>query len=93
MKGILIVAVVCLAAGVGLIFGYCDGTTAFNFGLPLSATSLHIDITTKGLPALAGLGLTAAGAFLLIVATMIALVGSFQRRDVPLTRRQEPFAE
>ena len=93
MKGILIVAVVCLAAGVGFIFGYCDGTTAFNFGLPLSATSLHIDITTKGLPALAGLGLTAAGAFLLIVATMIALVGSFQRRDVPLTRRQEPFAE
>ena len=93
MKGVLIVAVVCFVVGVGVIFGYCDGTTAFNFGLPLSATSLHIDITTKGLPALAGLGLTAAGAFLLIVATMIALVGSFQRRDVPLTRRQEPFAE
>ena len=93
MKGVLIVAVVCLAVGVGLIFGYCDGTTAFNFGLPLSGTSLHIDITTKGLPALAGLGLTAAGAFLLIVATIIALVGSFQRRDAPLNRRQEPFAE
>ena len=93
MKGVLIVAVLSLAVGVGLIFGFCNGTTGFNFGLPVSGTSLHLDITTTGVPALAGLALTVAGAFLLIVATLIAMIGTFRRSDMPLTRRQEPFAE
>lgn len=93
MKGVLIVAVVFLAGGVGLIFGFCNGTTAFNFGLPLSGTSLHLDITTNGVPALAGMALTGMGAFLLIVATVIALVAVFRRSDGALMRRSEPFAE
>jgi hypothetical protein len=93
VKGVLIVASLCLAAGVGLIFGFCNGTTGFNFGVPLSATSLHIDITTTGVPAVAGLALTLLGAFLLMVATIIAFVGMFQRNEAPIARREEPFAE
>jgi hypothetical protein len=93
VKGILIAAVVCLAAGVGLIFGFCNGTTGLSLGSPISASSLHFDITTTGVPALAGIALTGIGAFLLAVATVIALVGSFRRGDAPLTRRSEPFAE
>jgi uncharacterized membrane protein len=93
VKGVLIVAVVLLAGGVGLIFGFCNGTTGFNFGSPISGSSLHIDITTTGVPALAGMALTGLGAFLLVVATVIALVGVFQRDDGALTRRSEPFAE
>jgi hypothetical protein len=93
VKGVLIVAVVFLAGGVGLIFGFCHGTTSFGFGLSLSETSLHLDITTTGVPALAGMALTGIGAILLIVATVIALVGVFQRDDGALMRRSEPFAE
>ncbi len=63
------------------------------YGYPLSGTSLHIDITTKGVPAAVGVGLTAIGIFLLVVAAMIAMVGTFRRGDAPMTRRQEPFAE
>jgi hypothetical protein len=93
VKGVLIVAVVFLAGGVGLIFGYCNGTTGFNFGSPISGSSLHIDITTNGVPALAGLALTGAGASLLVVATVIAMIGTFRRDDGAVTRRSEPFAE
>lgn len=93
MKGVLIVAVVFLAGGVGMIFGFCSGTTGFDFGLPLSGTSLHLDITTTGVPALAGMALTGMGAFLLIIATVIALVAVFRRDDGALMRRSEPFAE
>jgi hypothetical protein len=93
VKGVLIIASLSLAIGVGLIFGYCDGAAGFNFGSPLSATSLHVDITTKGVPAIAGLALTLLGALLLFVATIIALVGMFGRSEAPLARREEPFAE
>ena len=76
MKGVLVFAVVCLAAGVGVIFGYCNGTTGLQFGYPLSASSIHIDITTTGAGVPIAVGLVAIGAFLLIVATIIALDGN-----------------
>jgi uncharacterized membrane protein len=93
LKGVLIVSVLCLAVGVGLIFGFCNGTTGFNFGYPMSGTSLHIDITTKGIPALSGLALSLLGAFLLVVSFFIALSGMFGRGEPALTRREEPFVE
>ncbi len=58
---VLIGSVLFLAVGLGLIFGFCNGTTGFSFGYPFSATSLHIDITTTGVPALAGMALTGFG--------------------------------
>jgi hypothetical protein len=95
VKGVLVVAVVCLAAGIGVIFGYCNGTTGLQFGYPLSASSIHIDITTTGAGVPIAVGLLAFGAFLLIVATIIALVGMFRRKSdtEPTKRRETAFEE
>jgi uncharacterized membrane protein YphA (DoxX/SURF4 family) len=95
VKGVLVFAVVCLAAGVGVIFGYCNGTTGLQFGYPLSASSIHIDITTTGAGVPIAVVLVAIGAFLLIVATIIALVGMFRRKSeyAPSKRREAAFEE
>ena len=94
MRGVLVVAVVCMAAGIGVIFGYCNGTTGLQFGYPLSASSIHIDITTTGAGVPAAVGLVVIGALLLIVATAIALIGMFRRRgDMEPTKRRETAFE
>jgi hypothetical protein len=95
---VVIGAVLFLATGVGLIFGYCNGTTGFSFAYPVSATSLHLDITTTGVPVLAGVSLIAIGALLLFIALIAAIVSQFRRPeehraiDIP-AKRQEPFEE
>jgi hypothetical protein len=50
VKPLLLISVVCLAVGVGLVFGYCNGSTGMALGDSLAAASIHIDITTKGIP-------------------------------------------
>jgi len=77
---ILIGAVVLLAAGLGLIFGYCNGTVGFNTGYPLSGTSIHFDITTTGVPVLIGLPLIAIGALLLFAALILSIVAQFRAK-------------
>jgi hypothetical protein len=93
MRGLVVVSVLCLGVGVGLIFGYCNGTTGLQLGAPIEASSLHIDITTKGWPALAGFVLTALGAFLEVLAFFAALSGTVWRSEERLKRREEPFEE
>jgi hypothetical protein len=95
MRGVLVSAVVCLAVGLGVMFAFCHGTTGVQFAYPLSGASVHIDVTTRGIPGIAGFGLTVMGAFLLIVATLIALVGMRRGRgDVgPMERRERAFEE
>jgi hypothetical protein len=93
VRGLVIVSVVCLAAGVGLIFGYCNGTTGLQVASPMAGTALHIDITTKGWPALTGLALTGLGAFLMIVGFFASLSGLIWRREEKLKRREQPFEE
>jgi uncharacterized membrane protein YphA (DoxX/SURF4 family) len=95
VKGVLVIAVVCLAAGIGVIFGYCNGTTGFSFGYPLSASSIHIDITTTGVGVPIAVGLVGLGSFLLIVDTVIALVGLLRRKGeyAPSRRREAAFEE
>lgn len=95
MKGVLVVAVACLAAGLFVIFYFCNGTTGFQFGYPLSACSIHIDITTKGAGVPVAVGLVSIGAFLLIVTTVIALVGMFRRKNdvAPTTRHRDSAFE
>lgn len=98
MKGVLLVAVVCLAAGLGVVFGYCHGTTGLSFAYPLSASSIHIDITTTGSGVPVAVGLLAVGAFLLAIATIIALIGMFRGEDddtpdTPTRRRESAFEE
>jgi hypothetical protein len=91
-------AVLFLAAGLGLLFGFTDGTAGVNLGYPFSATKLHVDITTTGIPVIAGLPLVAAGALLLFIALIAAIVSQFRQpeRDyspeLP-TKRQGPFEE
>ena len=95
MKGILVTAVVCLAAGLFVIFSFCHGTTGLSFAYPLSGCSIHIDITTTGAGVPGAIGLTLIGAFLLVVATIIALIGMFRRKseDTPTKHREAAFEE
>jgi hypothetical protein len=93
VRGVLVAAVVCLAVGLGVLFAYCHGSTGVQFAYPVAGASVHIDMTTTGLPAIAGLALTVIGAFLLIVATMIALIGMGRGggRNTPVKRRESAF--
>ena len=95
MRSVLVTAVVCLAVGLGVLFAFCHGTTGVQFAYPLSGASVHIDVTTMGLPATAGSVLTVIGAFLLIVATGIALVGMGRDKasNTPTKRRESAFEE
>jgi hypothetical protein len=95
MKGVLVTAVACLAAGLWVIFYFCHGTTGMQFGTALSECSIHIDITTTGAGVPGAVGLVSIGAFLLIVATVIALIGMFQsKREVaPTTRHRDSTFE
>ncbi len=95
MRGVLVTAVACIAAGLFVIFYFCNGTTGFSFAYPLSACSIHIDITTTGVGVPGAVGLTLTGAFLLIVATVIALIGMFRRKSdlAPTTRHRDSAFE
>ena len=96
MRGVLVTAVVCLAVGVGVLFAFCHGTTGLSLAYPFSGASLHIDITTTGIPAIVGLVLTVLGAFLLIVATILALAAGIRRhsgKNAPAKRRETAFEE
>lgn len=89
---VLIGSVLFLAGGLGVIFGFCNGATGLSLGYPLSAVSLHIDITTTGVPALAGLALTGIGLLLLVLSLIGAIAGRFRSHEPP-GRRREPFEE
>jgi hypothetical protein len=93
VKGLVIVSVLCLAAGLWLIFGYCNGTTGLQLGSPIAASSLRLNLVTNGWPAILGLTLTAIGAVMQVVTLLAALLGLVWWRDVPLKRREEPFEE
>ena len=95
---LVIGAVIFLAAGLGLLFGFTNGTTGLSVGYPFSETRLHVDITTTGIPALIGAPLVAAGGLLLFFALIAAIVSQFRRPEAePLSdlpsKRREPFAE
>lgn len=95
MRGVLVTAVICLAVGIGVFFGYCNGTTGVEFSSQVSATTIHLDITTKGFPAIVGTVLTLLGAFLVIVATLIALF-TMRRSNSgkgPIRHRESAFEE
>jgi len=95
---LVIAAVLFLAGGLGLLFGFTNGTTALNVAYPFAQTRLHVDITTTGIPALIGIPLLAAGALLLFFALIAAIASQFRRPEPILTldlptKRREPFEE
>ena len=83
----LIVSVLCLSSGLGLIFGYCNGTVGVNAAFPIDGCSLHIDTTTTGPGALGGLVLTVSGAVLLLCTTLAAIINQIRliasRKEAP----------
>jgi hypothetical protein len=95
----VIAAVLFLAAGLALLLGFTNGSTGVTLGYPFSATILHVDITTTGIPVIVGLPLVAAGALLLLFALVRAIASQFERPPEPPlslnlpTKRREPFGE
>lgn len=90
----LIAAVLFLASGVGLIIGYCNGTTSLNAAYPMATSALHLDITTSGPAALGGIALIALGVLLLVWALLVAVVSQIgllfghSREDDRITARE-----
>ena len=94
---LVIFAVLFLAAGLGLLIGFTNGTTGLNVGYPFSETRLHLDITTTGIPVLVGVPLVAAGAVLLFFGLIAAVASQFSRPEeiikLDLPKRSAPFDE
>ena len=70
---LLIVSVVFLAAGLGWILSYCHGNAGFSAAFPVAGTSLQVNLTTTGMPAMGGLVLAVIGLLLLIGALFAAI--------------------
>lgn len=84
----LLGAVICLAWGLGIVFGFAKGTAGIGADWPLSGCSLHICTTTTGVGVLGGFALTAIGTALLLWATLAAAVSEIRY----LFRRKQPPA-
>jgi hypothetical protein len=86
----LILSLLFLAAGLGLIFGYCHGDSGLSAALPISGSSLHICITTTGAGALGGFALTVIGTLLLICAFCLAIAAQFRPSGSAADRPEPP---
>lgn len=75
--GPLILAALCLASGLTIIFVYGLSSAGFNAAYPFSAANLQLSIATTGPAAVGGLGLTALGVLLLVWALICAIIGEF----------------
>src|SRR5215469_14729551 len=84
---IVIGSVLLLAIGLGLIFGYTDGTVGFSVASSVSGASLKVSINTTGLPAMAGVSLTLLRVLLLISAVIIAIVRMLPGGQQPASRQ------
>lgn len=73
----LICAVLFLAAGLGLIIGYGQGTSSINMGYPIAASTVQVAITTTGPAVVGGVCLTALGLLLMIWALICAILDGF----------------
>ena len=94
---LVIAAVLFLAAGLGLLLKFANGTTGLNVGYPFSETKLHADFVTAGIPVLVGVPLVAAGALLLVFALVAAIASQFSQPEqvisLNLPKRSEAFGE
>jgi hypothetical protein len=77
----LILSVILLAAGLGIIFGYCHGTVGLNVAIPVSGASFILCTTTTGPGALGGFALTVLGVLLRSWALICAIIGQFRPID------------
>ena len=84
----LILSVLLLAAGIGILFGYGNGTGGFNASFPMAGAQVQAAITTYGPAAMGGLALTALGVLLLAWSFLAAIVGQVRVLG-PVTRERE----
>lgn len=88
----LILSILLLAGGLILIFGYANGTAGLSAALPVSNSTLHIDVNTTGPAALSGIALLGLGVLFLLWALLGALVsqltGSYREPERLLSRRR-----
>jgi hypothetical protein len=70
----LIISILFLAGGLWLIFGYAHGTAGLSAALPITNSTLHINVNTTGLAALGGIVVLAVGVLLLIWSLLAAIV-------------------
>lgn len=73
----LILAVIFLGVGLGVIIGYCNGTTGFSASYPFTNSILHLELTTTGPGVVGGLAATAIGLLLLVWAFLAGIVSLF----------------
>jgi hypothetical protein len=73
----LIGAVIFVGIGLGLIIGYCNGSTGLSAAYPFTGSALHIELTTTGPAVLGGLAAMAVGILLLVWAFLAAIVSLF----------------
>ncbi|MGP8269896.1 MAG: hypothetical protein ACLQLH_07505 [Terracidiphilus sp.] len=91
----LILAILLLAAGLGLIYAYGTGTANFDAAYPVDHALLQLSIATHGVAAIGGLVLTAMGILALVFALIYAIIGQIQligwseKVMVPLERERE----
>lgn len=77
----LLLTALFLVSGLWVLLHYCHGTAGLNFALPVSGTSLSLDIKTTGVPVLMGLPLVFLGLALFIVAIVSAVRSQFRWHD------------
>ena len=87
MRALVLIAGLCLAAGIVVLFGYCHGTAGFSLAYPLTAASIRVDVTASGVAAITGAGLVLLGCLALVLAWFGAL---FSRSPRPAREESEP---
>ncbi|HEU5458230.1 MAG TPA: hypothetical protein VFU68_06400 [Terracidiphilus sp.] len=73
----LILAVVLMATGLALTFGYCHGTAGINASYPFSGASFQLQLATYGPAAVGGPLLTLAGLLVMAWALLCAIMAQF----------------
>ncbi|HWA95479.1 MAG TPA: hypothetical protein VG844_12830 [Terracidiphilus sp.] len=73
----LILAVLLLAAGLGLIFGYCHGNASLSVNYPFAGSVVKLNIQTYGPAAVSGPVLTLLGLIALVWAFLCAVFTQF----------------
>ncbi|HZB89686.1 MAG TPA: hypothetical protein VE291_13590 [Terracidiphilus sp.] len=85
----LIVAVLLLAGGLGLIFGYCHGGAGWSVAYPMDGASVKLNVDTYGPAAVGGPLLLLAGLLALFWSFLCAIVAQF----APLLGHEEQREE
>jgi hypothetical protein len=77
LSRLVIITAVLLIVGVGTILSGFHGNAGFNFGLPVSVTSMTLSVNATGARALVGVLGVVLGAVLFVMTLIVAIVQEF----------------